>query len=183
MQRNMVAYKYAKALHTSLSGGGFQEACEVYEILSLAFDNDRFCEVINSPFISKDKKLSLLTSLAFYGKDSKSSDKAMRLLEIVVKNGREALIPSIHSELKRLLELDKNAYMAVLYASSPVSQEALSDIHRILNEKLGVALDIKQEVDSKIDGIKIEVMDLGIEVSFYKSVFLQKLRDSIFKAL
>ncbi len=76
----------------------------------------------------------------------------------------------------------KKEYAATLTAKESLDTKTLEKIQDSLAKKLGVKLSIKQRL-SEVDGIKLSVEDLGIEVSFSKERFSNDLKHHILKAL
>lgn len=181
MQEVIVAKKYAKALADCCN---MQEITEIYNkcfSLESAFMVSKFSEIISSPIVSKESKLHLLHSLieSLYQKIDSKSEK---LLSLLAENNRLSLIPTISAELKKIIDNKKSIYLATLYTKEQVANDTLQRIKINLEKKLHVSLEISQEISSNIDGIRLDIPDLGIEIMFLKNKFIQELQDFILKA-
>lgn len=179
MQENVIAKKYARALEKLVDSNGLSECYEYYNEISKAFYVEKFSAIVYSHIISKAKKLELLKSFT----TKKINKNGERLLEILVRNDRISLLPFLSLELKRLIDSKKNEYSATLYFKENVSEDSIKVIANKLGKKLKTTLNITQRIDTSLDGIRLEVPDLGYEVVFLKDRFLQDLQDSILKAI
>ncbi len=86
-------------------------------------------------------------------------------------------------ELKKIIDSRLNVYQATLYVKQELGQDSLLNIQDKLGRKLGTTLKVTQSIDPTLDGIKLEVTELGIEVAFLKHKFTQELQDFILKAI
>lgn len=73
-------------------------------------------------------------------------------------------------------------YEAILYVAQELDSATISTMTNNLSKKLNVDIAIKQCL-TKIDGIKLIVQDLGIEISFAKERFFENLKSHILKAI
>lgn len=179
MQEHVIARKYAKALSSICNAEEISQAYNLYANISQFFSINKFKAIIASRIVSNDKKLTFLQSLI----DTKNSVYAERLLKILVYNDRISILPFIALELKKIIDSRLNVYQATLYAKQPLHESALLNIQDKLGRKLGVTLHITQSVDTNLEGIRLEVTELSIEVAFLKHKFTQELQDFILKAI
>lgn len=179
MQEHVIAKKYAKAIASICSAEEIMKAYDIYAAISQAFTIGKFREIVNSRIITNEKKLAFLHSLV----DIKKSLHAERLLAILVRNDRISLLPFVMLELKKIIDSRLNVYQGVLYVKQALNETALLNIQNKLGKKLNVTLQITQKIDPGLDGIKLEVAELSIEVAFLKNKFTQELQDFILKAI
>ena len=179
MQEHVIAKKYAKALANVCSAEEIAQVYSLYATISQAFSINKFKEIVNSRIITNDKKLAFLHSLT----DTTRSVHAERLLAILVRNDRISLLPFVMLELKKIIDSRLNVYQATLYAKQELNEASLANIQEKLSKKLNVTLQIIQKIDPSLDGIKLEVEELSIEVAFLKHKFTQELQDFILKAI
>ncbi len=179
MQENVIAKKYAKALASVCNADELVNIYDVYNEISKAFSIKKMYYIVNSHVITKDEKISFIKSLI----NKNINEYADRLLSILIKNDRSCLLPFVTLELKKIIDSKSNTYIATLYVKTKLDNDSIYRIQNNLGKKLGVTLSIMQEIDSNIDGIKLEVIELGIEVSFLKNRFTQELKDFILKAV
>lgn len=179
MQEYIIAKKYAKALSSLCSDSEMKEAYLVYAEISQAFSIDKFRTIIASHDITREEKLVLLESLVSIPKGT----HIYRLLSILVMNDRISLLPFLVMELKKSIDKRLNVYQAILYTQQALSNDSLLNIQEKLGKKLQVTLQVTQSIRPDIEGIKLEVTDLDIEVAFSKDKFTQELQDFILKAI
>ncbi len=179
MQEHIIAKKYAKALASLCSVEEITQIYTLYATISQAFGISKFRTIITSHIVERNNKLILLKSFV----DISTNTHAERLLTILVYNDRISLLPFVALELKKIIDKRLNVYQATLYVNQTLNEDVLLNIQEKLGKKLGVTLHITQSVDLNLDGIKLEVADLGIEVAFSKHKFTQELQDFILKAI
>lgn len=179
MQEHVIAKKYAKALAGICSEQEITSVYDIYSNISQAFSIEKFRTIVCSRIVSNDEKFAFLGSLANVAR----SKHAERLLSILIRNDRITLIPFVALELKKVIDSRLNVYQGTLYAKQALDTAELLNIQDKLGKKLKATLEIKQKIDPELDGIKLEVSDLGIEVAFLKHKFTQELQDFILKAI
>lgn len=172
----IIAQKYTNALIKGYKTDALKEIYdslkEVYNVFGLV----EFKDIINSPCIDKNKKKDLVFSLIT------KKDSVKNLIEVLTQNDRIDIIPFIvHSLNKHFMTLDKK-YEAILYTSKELSSNEVENIASNLAKKLGVALTISQSI-CDIEGIKLVVTDLGIEISFLQERFFDDLKSHVLQAI
>lgn len=172
---NIISKKYTQALIDS--GCDLDEILCVLKGFSVALKDKKNADIIASPFLSKTQKEQFLLEFI---KDADT--KIQNFFRIIAQADRILLIPYICHELEKRLLARKKEYVAMLVSKDELDTKTLERIQDSLAKKLGVKLSIKQEL-SGIDGIKLSVEDLGIEVSFSKDRFSDDLKNHILKAL
>lgn len=179
MQEHVIAKKYAKALAGVCNTEEISQAHSIYAEISRAFNIDKFCNIVASPIISNEKKLAFLKSFI----NITPNIHVERLLEILVYNDRVILLPFLVLELKKIINIRSNVYQATLHVGQELDKSSLSNIESKLGKRLNTTLQITQNIEPKLDGIRLEVTELGIEVAFLKDKFTQELQDFILKAI
>lgn len=174
----IVAKKYTQALMRSVKDPAELEAdLQIFKDLSLVFKDKKVYDLLASPFLNKNQKESLVLGVL-----DQSNRKICNFVKLLNHSSRLLLIPHIALELeKRILALKKE-YVAKLVSREELDSGTLQKIQASLANKLGVKLSIKQEL-SGLDGIKLSVEDLGIEVAFSKERFASDLKNHILKAI
>lgn len=172
---SIIAKKYTQALIDS--GSDLHKALEILKGFSIMLKEKKNADILASPFITKAQKEQLL--LTSIGKVDTKLENFFRLL---AEADRILLIPYISNELEKRLLAQKREYAATLVTKEELDSKTLEKIQSALAKKLGVNLSIKQNL-SGIEGIKLSVEDLGIEISFSKERFSNDLKHHILKAL
>lgn len=172
---SIISKKYTQALIDS--GCDLDEALRILKGIADVIKDKKNADIIASPFLSKAQKEQFLLD-SIQGADT----KIQNFFRLIAQSDRILLIPYISNELEKRLLARKKEYAAVLVGKDELDIKTLEKIQDSLAKKLGVKLSIKQEL-SGIDGIKLSVEDLGIEVSFSKDRFSSDLKNHILKAL
>jgi F-type H+-transporting ATPase subunit delta len=92
------------------------------------------------------------------------------------------LIPTIAKSLNRELQKEKNEYKGSVISNSRLKRAELAKLERSLKSYTGSKIKLTQQ-KSDLDGIKVTVDDLGIEVNFSKQRVKEQLIDFITKSL
>lgn len=172
---NIIAKKYTQALIETMDD--INETFLILKEFSSVLSEKWVADILASPFISKIQKEDLL----LHSVDS-SNEKLKNFLRLLAESDRILLIPHICNELEKRLLAHKREYVAVLVSKKELDNKTLESIQISLSKRLGVKLSIKQK-QSDMDGIKLSVEDLGIEVAFSKERFGDDLKHHILKAL
>ena len=173
----MIAKKYTKAILESFSNNEVQEIIDILSKLNKALEDKKVAECINSPFIDKTQKEQLILSVF-----DKLEQKFENLLKVLVASDRICLIPEIIKGLEKNLLADKKQFVAILKIKQELDSATLQSIAKSLSAKLNANLDVRQEKAS-IEGIRLSVEDLGVEIAFSKERFLGDLTNHILKAI
>ncbi|WP_304209197.1 F0F1 ATP synthase subunit delta [Helicobacter canis] len=172
----IIAKKYAQALIQCFNREDLERVSKLFSQASQAFCVENFRDIIRSPYVGKTKKKELLLSLF---DDDKQLDA---FLDLLIENNRVDIIPFVDSVLERYLRALENSYKAVLYAPKNLDSSTIANVAKSLSAKLGVQLHIEQSA-TKVDGIRLVVQDLGIEVSFLKKRFFDDLKAHILRSI
>jgi len=172
----LIAKRYATAL--SSVSKDVKSIASVLNVLSEAISAPEVHEVLTSPIVSAEKKTDMI--LAAIGKEA---DAAMvNFIKILGENKRLDLIPAIAKVLNADLQKESNQYEGVLKSSSKLPEEELAKLEKTLEKYTGSKIKLKQE-KTDLDGLRVSVDDLGIEVNFSKQRVKEQLIDFIKKSL
>ena len=170
---DLVVYKYVDALFSKQNElNGIKSSLNN---LAKAFEDKKFCEIIDSYEIAKEKKVELLLSLT----DNKYVQNLIKLLAI--KN-RLNLIPQIASALNKKINIANNIYDGVVYSKEPLNKDELNEINEKFSKKFQIKLNLTN-ISGDYEGIKVSIEDLGVEVGFSKSLIQSQLKEFILKAV
>jgi F-type H+-transporting ATPase subunit delta len=174
----LVAKKYAKAL-LAIDGLSIESVIEqLKSVAEVIKNNSNVQEFLNSPLTSKKNKFeALVTPL----KD-KLDSKVYNLLSLMSEKGRLSLIPDLVDILDKELQAKTGLYTGVVESSDKIDKSMIKKLEKKLSaySNANVKLEVKK---SDIDGIKVEVSDLGLELNFSKESVKKALLDEIRKAL
>lgn len=172
----IIAKKYAQALIKTYDNATLKRLSDVLCSACRAFELEKFRDIIHSPYVQKAKKKELLMSLLENQKEFEN------FVDLLIQNSRIEIMPFIADILQKHLRSLQNQHKAVLYANKNLDSGTIDSIAKSLSNRLGAKLSIEQS-QAKIDGIRLVVDDLGVEISFLKKKFFDDLQSHILKAI
>ncbi len=171
----LIAKRYAKAL--SSVSKDLPGILEVLNVLSEVVSSAEIKSTLTSPIISSENKTAMVLS-ALSGDDV----TLVNFIKILGENGRLDLIPAITKVLNSDQQRVSNEYEGVLKSASSLDEAVLANLEETLKKYTGSTIKLTQE-KSDLDGIRVSVDDLGIEVNFSKQRVKEQLIDFIKKSL
>lgn len=176
----IIAKKYSKAIVEDIGFAELESFLKNFKKLSEPFYVKEFLDIVNSPCISKDEKQDFL--LQFADKKYTNFEKIKNFVRLLAENNRLNVIPSICELLQTNIDEQNNSYIGILYLNKEADSVSIDKIKKNLSERLNIDLDIQQRIVD-IEGIKLIIEDLDVEVSFSKEYFLNELKSHILKAI
>ena len=174
----LVAKRYTKALNESLGSDALENTHALFSAIKTSFDNDTFVNIMQNPDVPNNDKESILLDAV---KNAKS-DKINNFIKLLVEHKRIMVIPAIAEELRKTIANEKNSYDGFIYSDAQMDEASLQGIAAGLEKKLDAKINLTF-VKTDIDGIKVEVTDLGLEINFSKSRLASQIIDHILKAI
>jgi len=175
---SLVAKKYANAL-IEIDGLSIESVIEELSSIADAIrGNSDVKEFLESPLASKDAKFKAIVEPL---KD-KVDSKVFNLLSLMSQKGRLALIPALVDILNKEIQAKNGLYSGYVESNDEIDSSLVEKLEKKLSEysNTNVKLVVKK---SDIDGIKVEVSDLGLELNFSKQSVKDALLAEIRKAL
>ncbi len=175
----LIAKRYVNALVDSTSKKDRADFSKTLLGMADAFEDEKVAENLTSPLVSNEQKTALV--LESLGEDANA--KLVNFIKIIGENGRLDLLPTIAKVLKQAIQKETNKYEGVVTSSSKLKADELKELQASLSKYTdGASIKLTQEI-SDIEGIKVSVDDLGIEVNFSKQRVKEQLIDFITKSL
>jgi len=172
----LIAKRYATAL--SSASKDVTSVSKVLNVLTEVISNDEVKTLLTSPIVAAEKKTEMI--LAALGD---SADQVLtNFIKILGENKRLDLIPAIAKVLNADLQKASNKYEGVLKSGKKLDKEELVKLEETLAKYTGSTIKLKQE-KTDLDGLRVSVDDLGIEVNFSKQRVKEQLIDFIKKSL
>jgi F-type H+-transporting ATPase subunit delta len=171
----LIAKRYAQAL--SSVSKDLPAILEVLNALSEAISTSEIKSTLKSPIISSEEKTAMILS-ALSDEDS----RLVNFVKILGENGRLDLIPAIAKVLNTDQQRVSNEYEGVLKSASSLDEAELANLEETLKKYTGSTIKLTQE-KSDLEGLRVSVDDLGIEVNFSKQRVKEQLIDFIKKSL
>ena len=173
----LIAKRYVNALSSVASSEQKKAYSEVLTAIAKLLEDDNVAEKLTSPLItSADKTAFILDGIK--GSDSNLEN----FIKILGENGRLDLIPTIAKSLNQELQKESNSYDGVVMSNNTLSDEDIASLQESLKKYTGSTVKLTQ-VKTDLEGIKVTVEDLGIEVNFSKQRVKEQLIDFITKSL
>lgn len=174
---SLIAKKYVNALMKSCSDLEINSVEKSINEISNAFSSVKFNNIILSPDLSSEKKEEFLLSLVDDG-EVKSSN----FIKLLAVNNRLDLIPSISKELKYQISIKNNSYEGEIISNFEISQEQIAKLEDNFSKKFSAQIKLNSIV-SNYPGVKIQLDDLGVEVSFSLDRLKSQMVEHILKAV
>ena len=171
----LIAKRYAKAL--SSVSNNIASIVEVLNVLTEVIQTEEVKSALTSPLVADAKKTEMILSAV-----SDDDNTLVNFIKVLGENKRLDLIPAIAKVLNADLQKELNQYEGVLKSSEKLGKEELSKLEKTLKRYTGSEIKLTQE-KTDLDGLRVSVDDLGIEVNFSKQRVKEQLIDFIKKSL
>jgi len=172
----LIAKRYAKALSAVSKDVG--AVAEMLTTLSSVISMDNVQTALTSPIIQDEEKTEMVLASLGNGADA----TLVNFIKILGENSRLDIIPAIAKVLNADLQRVANVYEGVLSSKETLDASALSNLEETLKKYTGSTIKLTQKA-SELDGLRVAVDDLGIEVNFSKQRVKEQLIDFIKKSL
>ncbi len=171
----LIAKRYAKAL--SSVSNNIASIVEVLNVLTEVIQTEEVKSALTSPLVADAKKTEMILSAV-----SDDDNTLVNFIKVLGENKRLDLIPAIAKVLNADLQKELNQYEGVLKSSEKLGKDELSKLEKTLKTYTGSEIKLTQE-KTDLDGLRVSVDDLGIEVNFSKQRVKEQLIDFIKKSL
>ena len=159
----LIAKRYAKALMEISKSDDLENIVQSLQDISSSLNEEKIKELVSNPLISKDKKFENLIAPL---KD-KIDDNLYKLLAIMSDENRLSLVPTLAEILSYEMKMASNSFEGTISSDGTLEEDDIKKLEERLSQYTGATIQLKDS-DKKIDGIKVEVNDLGIELSYSK---------------
>lgn len=170
MNNPRLANRYAKSVvGLALEQGQLENLYNDMKLfISLFKSNPDFVNLLKSPVISNDKKLSIIEAVT-NGRVSQLTTLFVRLL---VNKNREANLPEIAQAVIEQYNEIKQIYKVKLTTASPISKELESSIiEKVKQERNIQNIELETSVDDRlIGGFKLQLGDTLVDGSVLKDL-------------
>ncbi len=172
-----VSKKYVKALLQGCDDSKYKEYYEKLTLLNNAFKIEKMRNIILSPNISKEEKYNFIISLI---EDRETHFD--NFIKILIQNDRLTLLPSICDELRYQISVKENSFVGKIVSNSALDKSSIKDMESKLSAKFNSTIKLDSVV-TDYPGIKIEIEDLGVEISFSIDRLKAQMTEHILKAI
>jgi F-type H+-transporting ATPase subunit delta len=175
--KGVISKKYVNALMKICNDDEISSIYNSIDEISKAFSYAKFNNIILSPDLSKNEKEKFVLSL-----QENVGVKLLNLIKLLAENDRLYLIPSISKELRYKISLKNNSYDGEVVSNFEISSEQITKLEDNLSKKFNANITLNGVVSS-YPGVKIQLDDLGIEVSFSLDRLKSQMVEHILKAI
>lgn len=172
-----IAKKYVNALMSSCAENDLTQAYTLLNEIAKAFKITKFNNIILSPNVSSTDKESFIFSLV-----ENKNIKFQNFIKLLNSNDRLKLIPSIVKELKYQISLKNNSFEGEVMSNFEITKDQISKLELNFSQKFNSKIKLNSTVNS-YPGIKVELDDLGVEVSFSLERLKAQMTEHILKAI
>lgn len=172
-----VSKKYVQALVLDSKPEELVELLKSITNIAVAFNEKEFKDAINSSFVDKNKKVELI--LSFIKEPSK---KLENFIKVLADNNRLNLLPQIKKGLQSKISVMANHYIGKIYSNAEISKEKIQELETQFSKKFNAVIKL-YPVKSDFNGMKIEIEDLGVEISFSMDRLRSQISEHILKAI
>ena len=174
----LIAKKYAKAL-MEIEGLSLEDAKAQIDIIAQLIKNDKEVKnFLESPLVNRDTKLKAIIEPL---KD-KLDDKIFALLKLMSQKDRLYLIPLLSEILEKEIMFKNNKFTGIVESNEEIDDTLKSKLEKRLSSYSGSDIELEFK-KSDINGVKVEVNELGLELNFSKESVKKALLEHIQKAL
>ena len=159
----LIAKRYAKSLMDIAKDGELQKDLEVLRGLAKSMQDAKVAQLVSSPLVANSKKFELIVEPL---KD-KMSQNLYKLLEVMSEHNRLPLIAKVVDYLDYEIKLAGKSFEGVVSSDGTLKKDDIRKLEDTLSNYTGYSIKLNNS-GQKIDGIKVEVEDLGIELSYSK---------------
>lgn len=154
-----VAYRYARSLMELAEERGQLDDAHVDMALvaRICFGNRDLMNLLKSPVINADKKERVLDQV-FAGN---IGEMTARFIGILVRKGREALLPEVAHAFGDLYRAHRNITVCEVSSATPLNEENRLQVKALVEKKYpGTTITLTEKVDpSLIGGVVVRVGD------------------------
>lgn len=174
----LIAKRYVNALVSVANDEQKALYAEALTALAVAFEDKSVAERLSSPLMPQTDK----TSFVLAGLGDAADNKLQNFIKVIGEHNRLDLLPVIAKVLNQILQAERNEYEGTVIASNELGAAEIINLENSLKTYTGSTVKLSQQ-QSDVDGIKVKVEDLGIEVNFSKQRVKEQLIDFITKSL
>ncbi|OHE18695.1 MAG: F0F1 ATP synthase subunit delta [Sulfurimonas sp. RIFOXYD12_FULL_36_11] len=174
----LIAKRYLKAIKQRSNAESMQSIALIFSVLAESFNNERFNQIINNPDVSKNQKSEILLAAV----KSAGSKDVENLIKLLVEHNRISIIPAIAEIMRKDIAKTNKSYSGIVYSDSNIDAKVIEGLSNGLGNRFDSKISLKF-IKNDFNGIKVDVEDLGVEISFSKSRINSQIIEHIAKAI
>jgi F-type H+-transporting ATPase subunit delta len=173
----LVAKKYVKGLMKAISTNEIDMYINELSKIVIALNYDKTKAILTSPDVSKANKENFVLSL----KDT-NDKKYENFIKLLSEKGRLLAIPFIVKELEIERDNINKSYTGVIYSNEDIPADEISSLESSFSKKLNATIKLNFE-KKDVDGIKVDIDSLGVEIGFSRQNVRAAMLEHILKAI
>ncbi len=154
-----VAYRYARSLMDMAREKGQLDAmqADMRLVASTCEENRELVVILKSPVVKSDAKGRILKGI--FGE--KVGAITLAYMDILVRKGREALLPDVAAAFTELFKVDQNIMTAVVTSAVALNADTRAQVIALAKKQHpGKTIDLQEKVDpALIGGLSIRIGD------------------------
>lgn len=174
----LIAKRYLKAIKQRSNAESMQNIALIFSVLAEAFNNEKFNQIINNPDVSKNQKSEILLAAV----KSAGYKDVENLIKLLAEHNRINIIPAIAEVMRKDIAKTTKIYNGIVYSDSDINSKVIEDLGNGLGSRFDSKISLKFVKDN-FNGIKVDVEDLGVEISFSKARINNQMIEHIIKAI
>ena len=173
----LIAKRYAQALLSVADKKEKAVFIKAINDIAASFEDADVRAMIEAPIVSvKAKVESVLAALG----DS-ADEKLVNFIKLLGEKKRLSIMPALANVLNAQMQKESNAYDGIVKSKTKLDKGDIGELEETLKRYTGSSIKLNQE-KSDLDGLRVAVDDLGIEVNFSKERVKEQLIDFIMKS-
>ena len=173
----LIAKRYVQALLSVADKKEISEYIEIINDIASSFSDEKVIEMIEAPIVPESEKVDAVLAAVKGAKDQ----KLVNFIKLLGEKKRLSLIPAIATVLNEQMQKESNSYNGIIRSKTKLGKDDIGDLEKTLERYTGSTIKLEQK-KSDLDGLRVSVEDLGIEVNFSKERVKEQLIDFIMKS-
>ncbi len=175
---DQIAKRYTDALVEGSSTEELVAYQNIFKALATSLEDEKVKAVFFSPYMKDEQRTEILLDAVKAAK----SDKVNNIVKLLVEKRRVDALGAMAKSLALLVADQNKSYEGKIYSNTDVKKDVAKKFETNIGDKVGAKVSF-ETVKNEYNGVKLEVEDLGVEVSFSKSNVRQQMIQHILKSI
>jgi|LGVE01.1.fsa_nt_gb F-type H+-transporting ATPase subunit delta len=173
----LIAKRYVDALLSVSNKKERAQYVAVINGIAESYSDPKVYEMVEAPIISVEKKVDTLFESLGKNVDAKLTN----FIKLLGEHKRLGLMPQIAKVLNAQIQKESNSYTGIIKSNTKLDVAEIAKLEKTLDRYTGSKIKLSEEL-TDLDGLRVDVNDLGIEVNFSKERVKEQLIDFIMKS-